>query len=80
LSCNSGWDTQARLPTKHYAKITPLKMAKSYVDAGYLTRNLRAIEVLVDQEAVRSGRATTEPWKFYDLGHGHCTYDFFDQS
>jgi len=35
--------------------------------------------VLVDQEIVRSGRAATEPWKFYDLGHGYCTYDFFDQ-
>ncbi len=20
-----------------------------------------------------------EPWRFYDLGHGYCTYDFFDQ-
>ncbi len=20
-----------------------------------------------------------EPWKYYDLGHGYCTYDFFDQ-
>gem|GEM_PF-7072451 len=20
-----------------------------------------------------------EPWKFYDLGHGYCSYDFFDQ-
>ena len=20
-----------------------------------------------------------EAWKFYDLGHGYCTYDFFDQ-
>jgi len=29
---------------------------------------------------VRSGIAATgEPWKFYDLGHGYCTYDFFDQ-
>jgi hypothetical protein len=28
---------------------------------------------------VRSGLAATEPWKFYDLGHGYCTYDFFDQ-
>jgi hypothetical protein len=34
---------------------------------------------LVDQEAVRSGRAANEPWKFYDLGHGYCTYDFFEQ-
>jgi hypothetical protein len=33
----------------------------------------------VDQEVVRSGRAVNEPWKFYDLGHGYCTYDFFDQ-
>jgi hypothetical protein len=65
--------------TQHYAKITPTKLAKSYADAGYFARNLRAIEVLVDQEAVRNGRAATEPWKFYDLGHGYCTYDFFDQ-
>ena len=35
--------------TQHYAKITPLKIAKSYADAGYFARNLRAIEVLVDQ-------------------------------
>jgi integrase len=65
--------------TQHYAKITPTKLAKSYADAGYFKRNLRAIDVLVDQEAVRSGRAANEPWKFYDLGHGYCTYDFFDQ-
>jgi hypothetical protein len=48
-------------------------------DAGYFARNLRAIEVLVDQDVVRNGRAATEPWKFYDLGHGYCTYDFFEQ-
>jgi hypothetical protein len=65
--------------TQHYAKITPLKMAKSHADAGYFARNLRAIEVLVDQDVVRSGGAATEPWKFYDLGHGYCTYDFFEQ-
>jgi hypothetical protein len=65
--------------TQHYAKITPLKIAKSYADAGYFGRNLRAIEVLVDQDSVRSGRAATGFWKFYDLGHGYCTYDFFDQ-
>jgi hypothetical protein len=65
--------------TQHYAKITPLKVAKSYADAGYLARNLRAIAVLVDQDVVRSGRPATEPWTFYDLGHGYCTYDFLDQ-
>jgi hypothetical protein len=28
---------------------------------------------------VVSGKAAHEPWKFYDLGHGYCAYDFFDQ-
>jgi len=29
---------------------------------------------------VKSGAAATgESWRFYDLGHGYCTYDFFDQ-
>lgn len=65
--------------TQNYARITPTKLAKSYADAGYFKRNLRAIEVLVDQEVVRSGRAASEPWKFYDLGHGYRTYDFFEQ-
>jgi hypothetical protein len=35
---------------------------------------------LLDQDAVTSGAAAKgEPWRFYDLGHGHCRYDFFDQ-
>jgi hypothetical protein len=70
-----------RLPssTQRYAKITPTKLVKSYSDAGYFRRNLRAIEVLIDQEKVRDGLGANEPWKFYDLGHGYCTYDFFDQ-
>lgn len=66
--------------TRHYAKIAPTRLAKSYSDAGYFGRNLRAIEVLVDGEAVRSGgTANGDPWKFYDLGHGYCTYDFYSQ-
>jgi hypothetical protein len=65
--------------TQHYAKITPKKLAKSYRDAEYFDRNVRTIQVLIDQEAVRSGAAVHEPWKFYDLGHGYCTYDFFEQ-
>jgi len=70
-----------RMPssTQRYAKITPTKLMKSYSDAGYYSRNLRAIEVLIDQEKVRSGLGVDEAWKFYDLGHGYCTYDFFDQ-
>jgi integrase len=70
-----------RMPssTQRYARITPTKLMKSYSDAGYFGRNLRAIEVLIDQEKVRNGVGAAEAWKFYDLGHGYCTYDFFDQ-
>lgn len=65
--------------TRHYTQISPTVLAKSYADAGYFARNVRAIEVLIDQEAIKGNRAATEPWKYYDLGHGYCTYDFFEQ-
>lgn len=65
--------------TQHYAKITPTKLAKSYRNAGYFDRNIRTVEVLIDQDAIRSGAAANQPWLFYDLGHGYCTNDFFDQ-
>jgi hypothetical protein len=36
--------------------------------------------VLIDQEAVLSGAAADgETWKYYDLGHGFCTYSFYEQ-
>jgi len=65
--------------TQHYLDITPTKLAQSFRNAGYFARNVRAIEVLIDHEVVVSGKAAREPWRFYDLGHGYCTYDFFDQ-
>jgi integrase len=65
--------------TQSYAKISPTKLMKSYNAAGYFERNLRTIEVLVDQEAARKGLASDTAWKYYDLGPGYCTYDFFDQ-
>ncbi len=65
--------------TRHYAKITPTRLAKSFATAGYFARNLRAIEVLIDRDVVESGLAGSTPWKYYDLGHGLCSYDFFDQ-
>lgn len=66
--------------TQHYAKITPNKLTKAYQDAGYFTRNLRTIEVLLDRDAVTSGAVTTgQPWQHYDLGHGWCSYSFFEQ-
>jgi hypothetical protein len=65
--------------TQYYAKITPTKLAKSYARAGYFERNIRTVKVLLDQDVIRSGAAVGGPWKYYDLGHGYCTYDFFEQ-
>lgn len=66
--------------TQHYAKITPNTLSKAYTEAGYFARNVRTIEVLVDRDAVTSGGAATgQPWQHYDLGHGWCSYTFFEQ-
>lgn len=66
--------------TQHYARITPTKLAAAYGDAGYFARNVRTIEVLVDREAVENGAAGKgKTWQYYDLGHGYCTYSFFEQ-
>jgi integrase len=66
--------------TIHYLRPTPTRLAQVFRDAEYLTRNLRTIAVLIDQAAIRSGAAAAgEPWRYYDLGHGYCSYDFFDQ-
>jgi len=61
-------------------KISPTTLTRAYDDAGYFSRNVRTIEVLVDRDAVTSGAAaTSEPWQHYDLGHGYCSYSFFEQ-
>ncbi len=53
--------------------------ALSKAKAEYFERNLRLIDVLIDQDAIKSGAAAAgQPWRYYDLGHGLCTYDFFD--
>ena len=66
--------------TQHYARITPLTLTKAYTDAGYFARNVRAIEVLLDRDAIQSGAAADgNPFEFYDLGHGYCSYSFFEQ-
>jgi hypothetical protein len=33
----------------------PTRLARAYADAGYFGRNIGAVEVLLDQDAVRSG-------------------------
>jgi integrase len=66
--------------TQHYARITPTTLAKAYHDAGYFARNVRTIEVLIDRDAVQGGAAAKgAPWQYFDLGHGFCTYSFFEQ-
>jgi hypothetical protein len=66
--------------TQFYAKISAQTLTRAYTDAGYFSRNVRAIEVLIDRDAVASGAAASgEPWQHYDLGHGYCTYTFFEQ-
>ena len=66
--------------TQHYAKITPNTLTRAYQDAGYFERNVRTIEVLIDRDTVASGAAASgEPWQYYDLGHGFCSYTFFEQ-
>ncbi|MFH7596911.1 tyrosine-type recombinase/integrase [Streptomyces racemochromogenes] len=66
--------------TQYYAKITPNTLSKASSEAGYFERNVRTIEVLVDRDAVASGDAAAgDPWQHYDLGHGYCTYTFFEQ-
>jgi hypothetical protein len=66
--------------TQHYACITPTKLAKAYRDAGYFARNVRTVEVLIDRDAVQGGAAAKgAPWQYFDLGHGYCTYSFFEQ-
>jgi hypothetical protein len=66
--------------TQFYAKISAATLTRAYDDAGYFSRNMRTVEVLVDRDAVTSGAAAAgEPWQHYDLGHGYCTYTFFEQ-
>ena len=79
-SCRPGSDTHHRSSTQHYARITPTTLTKAYTDAGYFARNVRTIEVLLDRDAITNGQAGSGgPFEFYDLGHGYCSYSFFEQ-
>jgi hypothetical protein len=66
--------------TQFYAKISAQTLTRAYTDAGYFSRNVRAIEVLIDRDTITSGAvASGQPWQHYDLGHGYCAYTFFEQ-
>ena len=66
--------------TQYYARLTPTTLARAYTDAGYFARNVRTLEVLIDREVIEHGAAAKgAPWQYFDLGHGYCTYSFFEQ-
>ncbi|MGI3224227.1 hypothetical protein ACRJ4B_10070 [Streptomyces sp. GTA36] len=58
--------------TAHYAKITPNTLARAYNDAGYLARNVRTIEVLVDCDAVVSGATASGCQRSRNVPVGAC--------
>ncbi len=71
---------QSAATTQYYVSTSPTKLAQAYKDAGYFARNVRAIEVLIDRNAITNGAAASgSPWRYYELGHGWCSYEFFDQ-
>jgi hypothetical protein len=49
-----------------------------YIVPDYQREYVWTDKVLIDQEAIKSG-ATDESWRYYDLWHGFCSYEFFDQ-
>ncbi|AUY47834.1 integrase [Streptomyces sp. CB01881] len=65
--------------TRHYAAILQRTLTAAYRKAEYFARNVRTIQVLIDRDAILTGAATGggQPWKYYDLGEGYCSYDFF---
>lgn len=64
--------------TRHYASILQRRLTAAYKKAEYFARNVRTIQVLIDRDTIMTGAAAEgEPWKYYNLGEGYCTYDFF---
>ena len=65
--------------TRYYAEILKRTLTAAYRKADYFARNVRTIQVLIDRESILTGAATGggQPWKYYDLGDGYCSYDFF---
>lgn len=65
--------------TRYYAKILQRTLTAAYKKADYFARNVRTIEVLIDRDSILTGAAASgeQPWKYYDLGDGYCSYDFF---
>ncbi|MGW2651835.1 tyrosine-type recombinase/integrase [Streptomyces sp. NPDC001393] len=65
--------------TRYYAATLQRTLTAAYKKADYFARNVRTIQVLIDRESILTGAAAggEQPWKYYDLGSGYCSYDFF---
>ena len=54
------------------AKTSAQILTQTHADAGYFSRNGRAIEVLIDRDAVASSAAATDRiWQHHDLDPGY---------
>ncbi|MEV5872489.1 site-specific integrase [Streptomyces tendae] len=64
---------------RYYAKILQRTLSAAYKKADYFARNVRTIQVLIDRKSILTGAAARgeQPWKYYDLGEGYCSYDYF---
>lgn len=66
--------------TLHYVRASGTTLTRAYTQADYFAQNVRTMTVFIDRQVVESGTAAAGvPWKYYDLGHGYCTYDFFER-
>ena len=65
--------------TRYHAEILQRTLTAAYRKADYFARNVRTIQVLIDRESILTGAAAggEQLWKYYDLGEGYCSYDFF---
>jgi integrase len=66
--------------TLNYVRASGTTLTHAYRQADYFAHNVRTMTVFIDRQAVEQGAAASgTAWKYYDLGHGYCTYDFFER-
>ena len=82
----SGSDVQrwlgqrSRSPVRYYAPVDEHKLKDTYAAANQISIDKRQLEQLKNPETADSGQATEDvSASSVDLGHGFCTYDFYDQ-
>ncbi len=52
----------------------------AYADADYFQRNVRTVDVLIDEQTILNcAAANGMPWKYFDLGHSLCANPFYEQ-